>query len=231
MNLTSVMSQLKGLGTSQQARACQLQGAGDDVYGVSMADLRKLTKQIGEDHELAVQLWQTGNTDARLLATMIADPEQLTPAEATQWMKDVTYPPHGEGVAGVVARAPFGLSKMRQWRKQKSEYARTTGYEILASILEDDPDSVEETEGRRILKDIAAEIRRSPGRARHAMVMAVIAIGTCKPELREAALETGDLIGDLQSDHPEAADATPSITLRLQRTSQNRKGSRPRVRS
>ena len=60
------------------------------------------------DHDLAVELWDSGNADARTLATMVADPDELTPTQATQWMKDVTFAPHEEGVAAVVAASSFG---------------------------------------------------------------------------------------------------------------------------
>ncbi|MEQ9406706.1 MAG: DNA alkylation repair protein [Fuerstiella sp.] len=230
MELASVMSSLKSLGTIQNVRTYKRHGSGDDVFGVSYADLNKLKKQLGTQHELALNLWGTGNTDARSLATMIADPDQLSPSQATQWMKEVTYPPHENEVAAVVARSAFGLSKMRQWRKQKSEYARTTGYAILACLLKDDPDSVDELECQRILKDVESEIHRSPNRARHAMVLAVIAIGIQKPELREAAVEAGQRIGDVKVDHGDTACVTPQIVPYINKALSRGKGSNGRTR-
>ena len=121
MDLTAVMSQLESLGTSQAVKTYKRHGAGDDVFGVSYADLKKLKKSIGPNHDLALELWQTGNVDARSLATMVADPDEFTPAHATQWMKDVTYPPHGAEVAAVIAESNFGngilkLSLLTKWR-------------------------------------------------------------------------------------------------------------------
>ncbi|APZ92405.1 DNA alkylation repair enzyme [Fuerstiella marisgermanici] len=230
MDLTAVMSQLKSLGTSQAVKTYKRHGAGDDVFGVSYADLKKLKKSIGPNHDLALELWQTGNVDARSLATMVADPDEFTPAHATQWMKDVTYPPHGAEVAAVIAESNFGVSKMRQWRKQKSEYARTTGYSILACLLKDDPDIVEESEGRRILKDIEMEIHRSPNRARHAMVMAVIAIGVYKPELTDDALEAGERIGEVQVDHGDTACTTPKIVAYIKKSLKRTNGRKAKIR-
>ena len=225
MDLDSAMSKLRSFGTEQNVKTYKRHGSGDDVFGVSYANLKKLRKQIGDDHSLALQLWNTGNTDARSLATMVADPDELTPSEATQWMKDVTYPPHENEVASVVAKTSFGLSKMRQWRKQKSEYARTTGYAILASMLKDDPDSIEELECERILKEIESEIHRSPNRARYAMIMAVIAIGIYKPELRDDAMASGERIGDVEVDHGDTSCTTPKIVPYIKKaTSRSKKG-------
>ncbi|MCA9050164.1 MAG: DNA alkylation repair protein [Planctomycetaceae bacterium] len=211
MDLDSVMSRLKSLGTAQNVKVYKRHGAGENVFGVSCAELKKLAKKIGQDHDLATELWETGNSDARSLAMMVADPDEVTPTLATQWMKDVDYYLHGNEVAAVVAQSDCGLSKMRQWRKQKSEYARATGYAILACMLKDDPDSVDEVECERILKDIELEIHRSPNRARHSMVMAVIAIGIYKEDLRDAAIECGDRIGDVDVDHGETDCKTPKI--------------------
>lgn len=230
MDLDSVMSSLQKLGTAKNIDAYKRQGSGNDVFGVSDANLRKLQKKIGSGHSLALELWNTGNTDARSLATMLADPDELTPSDATQWMKEVTYPPHEKEVAGVVAKTSFGLAKMRQWRKQKSEYARTTGYAILTCMLHDDPDSVEEIECERVLKDVEAEVHRSPNRARHAMVMAVISIGICKPELRNEALEAGQRIGDVHVDHGDTSGTTPKIAPYIKRAVKRSSGRRASAR-
>lgn len=230
MELESVMSSLKKMGTAENVNTYKQHGSGNDVFGVSQANLKKLKKKIGTNHSLALELWKTGYTDARTLATMVADPEELTPSDATQWMKDVTYPPHENEVAGVVAQTSFGLSKMRQWRKQKSEYARTTGYAILACMLADDPDAVEEIECERVLKDIVTEVHRSPNRARHAMVMAVIAIGIHKPDLREEALEAGKRIGDVHVDHGDSSCTTPKIAQHIKRAVKRSNGRRTSAR-
>ncbi|MEZ6127132.1 MAG: DNA alkylation repair protein [Planctomycetaceae bacterium] len=232
MDLKSVMSQLKSLGTAQNVKIYRRHGAGDDVFGVSYADLKKLRKKLGTDHTLAMKLWDTGNSDARSLAMMIACPEDLTAGMATQLMKDISYPPHASEVAALVARSQCGIAKMRQWRKQKSEFARAVGYSILACILKEDPDALDDTECERILKEIELEIHRSPNHARYAMIMAVIAVGVYKPDLSDEAIEAGDRIGDVEIDHGETGCRTPQIgpyiTKALKRTAAKKK---PRTRT
>lgn len=187
MDLASVMSELQSSGTKTTARVA------------SAARLQKVRDKIGIDQDLAVELWETGSDDARTLAMMIADPEELTPAVATQWMKDVDDNVRAAEVANVVAQSPVGPAKMRQWRKQKSEFARATGYEILISMLIDDPDAVEELECKRVLKDIQMEIHRSPVQAQSVMAQAVVSIGIYKEELAEEALEAAEEIEAVES--------------------------------
>lgn len=218
MDFDTVMAELEAKGTAQNVKIYKRHGAGENVFGVSYADLKKLKKKIKTDHDLAIQLWDSGNSDARSLATMIADPEEMTPTMATQWMKDVDYYLHGGEVADLVAKTDAGISKMRQWRKQKSEYARATGYGILACMLKDDPDSIEDFECVRILKEVENEIHRSPNRAKHAMVMAVIAIGVYKEEVRDEALEAGERIGTVEVDHGETGCTTPEIVSYIRKS-------------
>lgn len=217
MDVQSVMAELESLGTEQNIKVYKRHGAGDNVFGVSYANLKAMKKKIGVAHELAIELWNSGNSDARSLAMMLASAEELTPSVATQWMKDVTYPLHASEVAGVVSRSATGLSKMRQWRKQKSEFARTVGYSILTHILKDDSDAIEDFECTRILKEIEVEIHRSPNNARHAMVMAVIAIGIYKPEVSDEAIAAGERIGDVEVDHGETSCKTPAIVPYIQK--------------
>ncbi len=232
MEFDKAMAQLESLGTAQNVRIYKRHGAGDNVFGVSFAELKKLKKKIGEDHELAIKLWDSGNSDARSLAMMVASPDELTPSVATQWMKDIVYPLHSSEVAGVVAQSATGIAKMRQWRKQKSDFARATGYSILTHILKEDPDALEELECLRILKEIEAEIHRSPNNARHAMVMAVISMGIYKPEISDEAIEAGERIGDVEVDHGETSCKTPKIAPYINKALKRSAGkSKARVRS
>jgi 3-methyladenine DNA glycosylase AlkD len=107
---TGVLRELKRLGTAQNVKIYRRHGAGKNQYGVSFGDLRALAKRLGTDHELALALWDSGNADARCLATMVADPAALTREEADAWAEGVDYYLHGDLVGGLVARTPFALA-------------------------------------------------------------------------------------------------------------------------
>jgi 3-methyladenine DNA glycosylase AlkD len=85
MTIQQAVAELKKLGTDQNRTVYQRHGVGDKLYGVSFANLKNLKKEIKTDHELARRLWATGNHDARILATMIADPEEATPELLDSW--------------------------------------------------------------------------------------------------------------------------------------------------
>ena len=43
-----------------------------------LGDLRKIAKEIKRDHDLAMELWQTGHYHPRMLACLIMDKKLLT---------------------------------------------------------------------------------------------------------------------------------------------------------
>ncbi|HBY07660.1 MAG TPA: DNA alkylation repair protein, partial [Chloroflexi bacterium] len=72
MNFDETMQALETMGTAQNRKIYARHGVGENMFGVSVANLKTLKKQIKKDHTLALQLWSSGNHDARYLATMIA---------------------------------------------------------------------------------------------------------------------------------------------------------------
>ena len=78
MTRDEVLAELESLGTEQNRKIYARHGATGAMYGVSYANLYKLQKRIKTDHALADQLWATGNHDARILATLVADPAAFT---------------------------------------------------------------------------------------------------------------------------------------------------------
>jgi len=66
MNTQEVLTTLKKLGKPQTAAINRRHGAGDNVFGVLTSDIARLQKKIKVDHTLAMELWKTGNTEARV---------------------------------------------------------------------------------------------------------------------------------------------------------------------
>ena len=74
MTLAEVLVELETLGTAQNRKTYARHGVTGEAFGVSYANLGKLRKKIKRDHELAQGLWDSGNHDARVLATLVAEP-------------------------------------------------------------------------------------------------------------------------------------------------------------
>src|SRR4030042_1470463 len=57
--------------------------------GVSVPDMRRLAKELGKDHKLALNLWRTGVVEARIVAGMVGGPDKLTEEQMEEWVKDI----------------------------------------------------------------------------------------------------------------------------------------------
>ena len=71
MTYKELLQDLKSLGSEQTRKTCKRHGIQGEIYGVSYAELGKLKKKIKLDHELAIQLWKSGNHDARVIAILL----------------------------------------------------------------------------------------------------------------------------------------------------------------
>src|SRR6266436_9681751 len=58
------------------------------AFGVSMSNIQKLAKDLGRNHELAAALWDTGWYEARMLAALVDEPAQVSPAQMDLWCRD-----------------------------------------------------------------------------------------------------------------------------------------------
>lgn len=209
MNAQEILTTLKKLGKPQTAAIYRRHGSGDNVFGVLTSEIAKLQKRIKVDHALALELWKTGNAEARVLALQVTDPEKLTRADADRLVKDGPVRFIGCYLAGLLARSPIAEPTMRDWMKSPSEFTRELGFAILGARLKDDPGSVSDAEAEKVLATIEQEIHRSPNWARYAMNGALISIGVFKPTLRKKAIEAAKRIGKVDVDHGDTSCKTP----------------------
>lgn len=225
MKFQDVMQQLEKLGTAQARKTYSRHGAGKNMFGVSFANLYKLQKQIKQDHALARQLWKTCNLDAQWLATMIADPEQMTSQEADAWAKDSAHHEHllGGHLAGVVARAGCAAHKMTAWMKSKEEFTRASGYNLLGARLKNSDASLSDADCRKFIATIEKEIHGSANRARYSMNGALIGIGVYRPALTKEAIAAAKRIGKVEVDHGNTSCQTPDAVPYIQKAISRRK--------
>jgi 3-methyladenine DNA glycosylase AlkD len=216
MTVEQVMNHLKKTGTAQNVKVYRNHGAKGDLFGVSFAEQGKLRKQIKVDHALALGLWETGNHDARTIATMIADPSQVTSSQLDKWVGEIEYHILADMVASFAARSPLALPKAMKWMKSKKEHVRQCGYATLASVLKEGVE-IDDSECKSILATIEKEIHGSPNRARQAMNNALIAIGVYRPALQEVAITTARRIGKVEVDHGKTSCQTPDAVLYIQK--------------
>jgi 3-methyladenine DNA glycosylase AlkD len=133
MNLNSALRELKRRGTWQNRKVYRRHGVAK-ICTVSFGDLRLLAKQIKTDHDLATQLWATGNHDARVLATLIADPVQFDAKTLDIWSKDLSNYVIADQFAGLVARTSYWQKKAEKWHTARGEWIGRAGWNLIGQL-------------------------------------------------------------------------------------------------
>lgn len=221
MNAQEALATLKKAGKPQTAAIYKHYGTGDNVFGTLTSEIAKLKKKIKVDHGLALELWKTGNAEARALALQVADAEKLTPADAARFLKDSTrftsfY------LSELLARSPIAEKTMRAWMKSRDGSAREMGYSIVSMRLKNDPESISDADAAKMLATIEREIHKSSNWARYAMNGALIGIGVFKPALRKKAIEAAKRIGKVEVDHGETYCKTPDAAPYIEKASKRK---------
>ena len=217
MNLNSALRELKRRGTAQNRKVYRRHGVGENMYGVSYADLRLLAKQIEADHGLATQLWETGNHDARVLATLIADPAQFDAKTLDAWSKDLANYVIADQFAGLVARTAYWQKKAEKWHRARGEWIGRAGWDLIGQLALHEP-ALPDSYFEPYLGEIEAGIHQQKNRVREAMNNALIAVGARSAALQEKALRAAKTIGPVEIDHGETNCKTPDAAAYILRT-------------
>ncbi|HEY8198662.1 MAG TPA: DNA alkylation repair protein [Candidatus Limnocylindrales bacterium] len=213
-----VMAELAEQGTEQQRRIYERHGAPKPQFGVKFADLRPMAKRLGTDDELARALWATANTDARLLACMVADPSRMSEADLDGWLADIDYYVLVDVFVGSLAgKVPGVRARADRWMASSRDWTAQAGWDLVGVLAATDPD-LDDAYFLHRLATIEGEIDGAGNRTRHAMNGALIAIGIRDAELQGAAMAAGARIGQVVVDHGKTGCVTPDACSYIEKT-------------
>lgn len=109
------------------------------AFGVSIPVLRKLAKEIGKNHKLANELWQSGVHEARILASMIEEIDRVTEKQADLWTKDFdSWDLCDQCCMNLFDRISFSHKKAVQWADRKREFEKRAGFALMAALASHD---------------------------------------------------------------------------------------------
>lgn len=229
MRFLEVSRELKKRGTAGNRRIYGRHGVREPMHGVSFANLRDLKKRIKVDQELAVQLWDSGNHDCRVLAAMVADPTATRALELERWVRDLDNYVLADAFSGLVARTPFARSRVDKWTASRKEFIGQAGYNVLGLMAMSDDEEPDEYFSDHLTK-IENEIHGSANRVRHAMNQALIAIALRSLVLRRQAVSAAKRIGKVEVDHGETSCKTPDAVAYIDKCVTARKSRKGRGR-
>lgn len=210
MTLNETLKQLKALG-NEKVRAQNAKesvfgsGAGDNQYGVSLGDIRKLAKKIKTNHELALSLWETGNADAQFLATLLIQPKNLSVKEMDRMVRSITFVRVADWLINYVVRQHPNKEALRQeWMAENDRWAGRAGWDLTSERVAKSPDGLDLP---ALLARVESEMADADPEVQWTMNMTLATIGIHFPKLRKRAVAIGEKLG-IYRDYPVSKGCT-----------------------
>jgi 3-methyladenine DNA glycosylase AlkD len=180
---------LKALGDPGKAEGMARYGISKvGTLGVTMPALKRLAKVIGKRHNLAIELWQSGVHEARILAALVAEPSRVDRDLMEEWVEDFdSWDVCDQVCSYLFSRTPLAYEVIPDWTSSEEEFVRRAGFVMIAVLAVHDKKAVDET----FLGFFPMiEHRAGDGRnyVKKAINWAVRQIGKRNPRLREECM-------------------------------------------
>jgi 3-methyladenine DNA glycosylase AlkD len=189
-DVDSVVAELKRVGTKKTLDGMARYAIpSDKAFGVPVGTLKTLAKPLGRNHELAGELWKTGWYEARMLASFIDDPAEVSPAQMDRWCRDFDNWAICDTVCfHLFDRTPYAWGKVKQWAPRREEFIRRAAFALLwgLTVHDKEADDSHYVEGLVLIEQAATDERNF---VKKAVNMALRATGKRNATLNAAAVE------------------------------------------
>ena len=169
------------------------------VYGVAKPKMDELARRIGKDHRLALELWDTGVHDARILAGMIDEPKKVTAAQMNCWVRGFDNWDVCDGTCcHLFVFAGAAWDRAREWTKRTAEFEKRAGFALLAYLAYRDKTATD-AQYKRVLPILLREAHDDRNFVRKAVNWALRNIGKRNLNLNRAAIQTAERMKRMDS--------------------------------
>ncbi|MFG3139844.1 DNA alkylation repair protein [Streptomyces sp. NPDC048211] len=196
------MAELAGL-EDPRARAVN-EKHGDD-HGVNLGKLRAIAKRLKTQQELAVELWATDDTAARLLALLVCRPKAFTRDELDAMLREARAPKVRDWLVNyVVKKSPHAEELRLAWSADPDPVVAGAGWALTTERVAKKPEGLDLA---GLLDVIEAEMKAAPDPLQWAMNHCLAQIGIEHPELRARAIGIGERL-EVLKDYPTPRGCT-----------------------
>ncbi len=185
-----------------------------NTYGVSIPDLRRIAKEVGKDHALAQELWQSGIHEARIIACLVDDPKSVKEEQLDRWVRDFdSWDVCDQCCSNLFDKTKFAYDKTVEWANQSEEFVKRAGFTMMAVLAVHDKKATDADFLRflPIIKDQSVDERNY---VKKAVNWALRQIGKRNQNLNKAAIKTANEIRTIDSKSARwiASDALRELT-------------------
>lgn len=220
MTIDEIMSELKSYGNENTKKIFLKHGAREPFYGVKVQDLKKIVKKVKKNHDLSLELYSTGNSDAMYLAGLIADETKMTKKILNKWVKEAYWYMISEyTVPWVASESKYGYELSLKWIESKAENIASSGWATFSytAALKQDAELDIKTYSK-LLDRVEKTIHQAPNRVRYTMNGFVIAVATYIVELTDKAIDVAKKIGKVNVDVGGTSCKVPLATEYIKKT-------------
>lgn len=140
MTVSQILEKLEWLGSPESVAGMQRFGISTpSSFGIPTPVLKQFASEVkkaaADRHQLALELWKTGNYEARAIAFMIDDPRQVTPVQMESWAADFDNWATVDGACSYLfCRTPFAYEKALYWAEREPEFIKRGGFALMAYL-------------------------------------------------------------------------------------------------
>ena len=202
---TTVAEVMAELATLEDPRAREVNERHGDDHGVNLGKLRAVAKRLKTQQELALQLWRTDDTAARLLALLICRPKAFERDQLDVMLRESRAPKvHDWLVNYVVKKSPHAEELRLAWTADPDPVVASAGWALTTERVAKKPAGLDLA---GLLDVIEAEMKDAPDRLQWAMNHCLAQIGIEHPEHRARALDIGERL-EVLKEHPTPPNCT-----------------------
>jgi 3-methyladenine DNA glycosylase AlkD len=223
MELKQVLAKLEAAGSEQTRTTYRRHGIVNACYGVSYAELGKLVKLIKVDQALAEGLWKCGIHDAKILATMVADPAAISEKTLDAWCGSLDNAVVADAFAKLASQSPFAKGRAAAWAASRDELTGTAGWVLVNCLAMGQPE-IPDAFFAKYVKEAEATIHGSKNRVRYSMITALIGIGLRGEALERQVLTAVKAIGPVEIDMGDTDCKVPDVAAYIAKTKAYRAG-------
>lgn len=227
MRRDKILGRLKALSNPEAVAGMERFGINPkNTYGVSIPVLRKMAKEEGRNHSLALELWESGIHEARVLASMLDVPVEVTASQMESWVSDFdSWDVCDQCCSNLFDKTPMAHRKAIEWSSRKEEFVKRAGFALMAALSVHDKRATN-SQFRKYLPVIKRESVDDRNFVKKAVNWALRQIGKRNPQLNRAAIKTAKEIQEMNSKTARwtASDAlreltSPSVQMKLRASS------------
>lgn len=104
-------------------------------YGLRLPQIRKVARQCGKNHELALKLWNHGYHETYLLATLIEEPEKVDSRQLDDWVSTFySWDLVDQACINLLRFIPEARENIFIWCDSDEEFVKRTAFSLIAVL-------------------------------------------------------------------------------------------------